>query len=184
MFGRWKMALLTVVVVAGFGLVGQAISQEQPGGQGGQGGPGGDRGNRRDPARMMQMMAERIKTQLGVTDDEWKVLEPKVEKVATLAMQSRGGGLMMMMRGGRGGRGGQGPTSDNASQSDVQKKLADLQAVLENKDSKPDEVKAALTAYRDARTKARDELTKAQKELQELLTQRQEATLVMYGLLD
>jgi hypothetical protein len=59
-----------------------------------------------------------------------------------------------------------------------------LQAVLDNKDSKPDEIKSKLDALRDARGKARDQLTKAQGDLKSLLTQRQEAVLVTRGMLE
>jgi Spy/CpxP family protein refolding chaperone len=61
------------------------------------------------------------------------------------------------------------------------KALADT---LDNKDAKPDEIKAKLTALRDARAKAREELTKARKDLTDLLTQRQEAVLVQFGILE
>jgi Spy/CpxP family protein refolding chaperone len=59
-----------------------------------------------------------------------------------------------------------------------------LQTTLDNKDAKPEEIKAKLTALRDARNKAKEDLTKAQADLKELLTQRQEAVLVNMGLLD
>ena len=41
-----------------------------------------------------------------------------------------------------------------------------------------------LPALRDARAKARENLTKAQAELKELLTARQEAMMVAYGMLE
>jgi hypothetical protein len=44
---------------------------------------------------------------LGATDEEWKALQPRVEKVAKLLMESRGMGGMMMM-GGMMGRPGPG----------------------------------------------------------------------------
>src|SRR5690242_17995936 len=52
----------------------------QAGGGGAGGGGGRGRGNF-DPAQMRQRMEERLKTELGVSDDEWKALQPKVEKV-------------------------------------------------------------------------------------------------------
>ena len=41
-----------------------------------------------------------------------------------------------------------------------------------------------MAKLREARTKAREDLTKAQNELRELLTMKQEAALVMMGMLE
>ena len=60
----------------------------------------------------------------------------------------------------------------------------ELERTLENKEAKPDEIKARLTALREAREKAKEELAKAKDSLREILTQRQEAQLVLYGILD
>ncbi len=49
---------------------------------------------------------------------------------------------------------------------------------------KPEEIKARLKALREAREAAKDELVKAKDKLREILTQRQEAQLVLYGFLD
>src|SRR2546427_508890 len=68
--------------------------------------------------------------------------------------------------------------------SDVAKAQAALRTVLDNKDSKPEEIKAALAALRDAKDKSKTTLATAQKELKELLTQRQEAVMVNMGYLD
>src|SRR6266571_1224735 len=40
----------------------------------------GGRGNF-DPARMREMFETRIKEQMNVSDDEWKVIQPKLTKV-------------------------------------------------------------------------------------------------------
>jgi len=55
---------------------------------------------------------------------------------------------------------------------------------MQNKDAPSSDIVAALTAYRDARTKAQAELAAAGKRLRELLTVRQEAQLVLLGLLE
>jgi len=118
---------------------------------------------------------------MGATDDEWKVLEPKIQKVTELSGKARTGGMGFRFRFGEGG-------GDNEKPTAVETARKDLQKILDNKDAKPDEVKKALTAYRDARDKAKQdakaELEKAQKDLREILTQRQEAYLVTRGLLD
>jgi peptidoglycan hydrolase CwlO-like protein len=123
------------------------------------------------------------------------VLQPKIEKVQTLqlAAATRGGGMFGGGGGGRGGPGGGGPAggagggggqSSDASASPVQQKSRDLQASLDNKDAKPEELKAKLAALREARQKAKADLTKAQEDLRELLTVRQEAVLVMMNTLE
>src|SRR3954470_5374615 len=70
--------------------------------QGGQG-----RGNF-DPAEMRARMEARMKEQLGVSDDEWKVLQPKVEKVMTAQRDARAGGGFGGPGGRRGGGGANG----------------------------------------------------------------------------
>jgi hypothetical protein len=122
-----------------------------------------------------------MKQELGVTDEEMQALQPKIEQVMTLRRDSGGfGGGGRPGRGGPGGGGG----GNNGPQSDVQQKIADLQAAIDNKDSKPEEIKAKLDALRAAKIKAHEDLVKAQADLRGLLTQRQEAVLVMRGLLD
>jgi peptidoglycan hydrolase CwlO-like protein len=176
----WLVAIVTIVAGA---WIQQAIAEEGPP-------TPRDQRDQRDPAQMQQRMeqfrADRMKQALGASDDEWKVLQPRIEKVQTLSRQTRGGGMGFMM-GGRGGpqRGGPGdrPQSDRP-QSEVEKKSEALQKVLDNKEAKVEEIKTALTALREARAKARAELETAQKELREVITVRQEAQLVTLALLD
>jgi hypothetical protein len=168
----------------------RAEGQRPEGGGGRRGeGPGG-RGNF-DPEQFRQMMMDRMKETLGATDEEWKVLAPKLEKVMTAAREARAGGMGGMGGFGPGGRGGPGGgrggapgAADTANQTPLAKASADLRTTLDNKSATAAEIEKKLTAYRDARDKAQAALVKAQKELKELLTQRQEATLVMMGTLD
>ena len=62
-------------------------------------------------------------------------------------------------------------------------KARELRQAMENNAS-PEELKSKMTALRDARTKAREELTKARGELKELLTAKQEAALLVMGVLE
>ena len=59
-----------------------------------------------------------------------------------------------------------------------------MATTLKNKDAKPEEIKTKLDAYRAAKTKAKDDMTKAQDDLKGVLTARQEAVMVQYGVLD
>jgi hypothetical protein len=135
-----------------------------------------------DPAQFRQQRLDRIKEQLAASDDEWKVLSPKIEKVMDVQRNTFAG--FGGFRGRGGGGGGGGGNADNQPQTPVAKASADLRTTLENKDAPADEIKTKLAALRDARQKARDELQAAQKELKEVLTQRQEAVLVTNGMLE
>lgn len=168
------VAAVVVGMLAVFG-IGYALAQ-RPGG----GGPGG--GGRPDAAQMQQRMMDRMKETLGSSDEEWKVLQPLVEKVMTLSRELTTGGRGV----GANRRGGQpdAATEAAAPQSDVAKATQDLRTTLDNKDAAADVIKAKLTALREAREKAKQELTKAQDSLREILTVRQEAVLVMNGTLE
>jgi hypothetical protein len=136
---------------------------------------GGDRRGW-DPAQARERMSNWMKEQLAVNDEEWKVIQPKVEKVFNVRRDASGGGGFF---GGR-SRGG----DESAPKSTVQQASSDLRATLDKKESTADEIKSKLTALREAREKAKVDLVTAQKELKEVLTQRQEATMVMLGMLD
>ena len=84
--------------------------------------------------------------------------------------------------GGPGGPGGPG-RADQAT-NPVAQAVRDLQETLANKDATNDQVKSKLTALREAKTKAQQELKAAQDELKELVAARQEATLVVMGVLE
>jgi hypothetical protein len=138
---------------------------------------------------------DRMKKRLGATDDQWKTLGPNVMKVSTLARQlsgndgrargaSRpprdgGGGERGADRGDRERRPGRG-----GEETALQKSASDLLKVLANKEAKPEEITKSLTAYRKLRADAKAELDKAQKELAKAVSGRQEAQLVLMGLID
>ena len=206
-----KKAILGIVAVALVGLLlaSQTLSQPgqrgqrggtqaQPGqrpqrggqGPGTQGGPGGGR-QQFDPEQMRQMMDQRMREQLGATEQEWKVLGPRVMKVQELSRQVGAGGRGGMMFGGRGGRGG-GPGGPGGTRpgapvrelTAVEKAQDQLRTVLENESAAPDQIKGALTTLRKARETATQQLATAQQDLRKIITVRQEAVLVMMGSLD
>ncbi|MHC4679947.1 MAG: hypothetical protein ACYTEK_14750 [Planctomycetota bacterium] len=59
-----------------------------------------------------------------------------------------------------------------------------LLVLLEDKDSRDEQIEQGIVALRQAREDAAKELAKARQELREVLTFRQQATLLMIGLLD
>ena len=188
-----------MLVIVALLLVGQSLSQPAQRGQRGQGGANQGPGQRGpggqfDPERMRQMMEQRMQEALGATDVEWKVLGPRVMKVQELNRQTGGGNRGMMFgRGGPGGRGapgapggpgGRGPAGTNRELTEVEQIQEELQTTLNNTAATPDAIKQQLTKLRAAREKAKQELAKAQQELRQVLTVRQEATLVLMGMLD
>jgi hypothetical protein len=147
-----------------------------PAAGGGFGQNGGGRGNF-DPAQMQQQMTDRIREQLGVTDDaEWNLILERVNKVQELQRSTpRGGGLAAFGGGGGGGRGGRAAGQGNA----------ELQALNQAiTDKLPDaEIKSRLERLREVRKQSEEALTKAQEDLRAVLSVRQEAVAVMAGLL-
>jgi hypothetical protein len=162
----------------------------------------GDRGDRRrqfDPAqreefmqRMRERMSQAMKERLQATDDEWSVIEPRLTKVTELRMQSGFGGMRGMFGGRDRGPGAPGGAEGRDGDSDrpqrelspIETKARALNEVVENKESTPEQIKSAMTELRAARVKQEQEAKAARESLREVLSLRQEATLVTMGLLD
>jgi hypothetical protein len=135
-------------------------------------------------------MLDRLKEQLKSNDEEWQVLAPKIEAVSNAQRNARFGGMMGMWggRGGGGGGGGRGPGGQGGGgpggDSEVAKAGRELRTLIESDGADSKDIAARLEAYRAARAKAETELKTARDELKGLVTQRQEAVLVMMGLLE
>lgn len=140
-----------------------ALAQDQGGG-----------GGRWDPAKMQERMLQRQKEQLKVSDEEWTVLKPLLQAVTQKQWEQR----MARFRGmGRRGRGGGGEDNSPAE-------VKALRAALEDENTPAADIQAKLKALRDA-NKARDaEIEKAREQLRQVLTVRQEAQLVLMGVLN
>ncbi|HUS57238.1 MAG TPA: hypothetical protein VM141_01180 [Planctomycetota bacterium] len=170
-----RKAILGAVLVGIVLSLSTAIAGERRGARGGE-------AQRMDPEQMRQRMSERLKETLKVSDEDWKVLGPMVEKVQALARDLSGAGARMLL----GRRGGEAqPQPENApEQSPVILAAQALQTLLENEAATVNEIKAKLTAYREAREKAKEEVDKAKAALLEAVTPRQEAQLVLMGVLE
>jgi hypothetical protein len=191
----WKRTILialaaaVVVTIVGAGLAyAQEPERERD--------RGGRRGPPRDPEEMRrrfeefrQRMSERMREQLGATEDEWKILEPRIEKVREAQRDMRGGGFRMM-RGmfgrGRGRRGDDDRRDDRPERerSDIEQKTEALRSLLDDENASPSSIKAALGALRQARQKAEQDLEAARKELRQVCSMKQEAQLVLMGVLE
>ena len=157
-----------------------ALAQNAPAGRPERSARGGRR--RRNPEQMRQRMLERLKEVLQADDAEWKALAPRIEQVMTLSRELRGGDARRMMFSRRRRSSDQG--EQQAPKSAVGKAMVDLQKAMENAKTPPETIKAKLTALREAREQVKARLAKAKAELKQLLTQRQEAQLVLMGTVD
>ena len=164
-------------------------------GQGG-GGPGGGQGRGNfDPEQMRQRMMERYREQLEVKgDDEWKLVQTRIEKVTEARREVGFGGMGGMGMRGMGGprRGGGEGGGDNAPGNDNRRSrfgsdpLPEAEALQKSIDAKAsaEELKANLAKYREARKAREAKLQAAQDDLRKVLSVRQEAVAVMMGLLN
>ncbi len=181
--------LLSAIALAASAVL--SLAQNAQPNDGGGRGNRGDRGPGGTPEEFRARMAELLKTSLKVTDDEWGILQPLIEKVTTKqrdAMSGRFGGF-----GGRGGPGGDrgpggggGNTGGGAPGGD-RPGAAESQALrdaLEKDGTSAADIAAKLTAVREQRKKAAAELTAARADLQKVVTARQEAVLFSMGILE
>ncbi len=148
-----------------------------------------------DPEQMRARMMERYRERLEVKDDaEWKLVSERIEKVMTARRESGGGfGGMGMMGGPRrqGGDQPQAPQGQQAQQGQQgQRRFGPaqlpeaeaLQKAIEAKASN-EEIKAKLASLREARKTKEAAVEKAQDDLRKLVNVRQEAELVLMGVL-
>ncbi len=140
-----------------------------------------------------QRMNERLKTELKASDEEWTVIQPLLEKV-----QNKIRDASPFLRGfGRGGRprnagaNAEGSPGQAAASPDPRPmhggdspEMSALRAALESDSSAPADIQTKLAALRESRKKATADLEAARQDLVKVLTQRQEATLVLIGILD
>jgi hypothetical protein len=157
--------------------------QGQNGGGGGGGGGGRQRGGF-DPQQAQQFMMNRIKDALGAGDDEFAAIQPKLQTVMTLQNDVQPRMRGMFNRPGRPNNFGGGGPGASTQPSEVRTAMTDLQNTLNDQNASPDEIKSKLEAVRQARAKEKQDLVVAQQDLKSMLTQRQEAVLVVMGVLD
>ena len=146
---------------------------------------------RGNPEDFRKMMAERLKAQLKVTDEEWTVLQPLIEKVTTKqrdASSSRFGGGRPPGGGAPGGTPGAAPTGVGSDPSRPERagtaEREALRTALDTDGTSIETIKEKLATVREIHKKAIAELAAAREDLQKVLTVRQEAVLVSYGILE
>jgi len=117
--------------------------------------------------RQHQRAIEDLKEQLKVSDKEWPVIKPRIEKVYNLVHP------MPQMRMGA-----------ERPRSEVERRSSELRELLRKDGAPVDQIKAGLAALRAAKAKEAQELATARQDLRQLVTLAQEAELVLSGLLD
>jgi hypothetical protein len=124
---------------------------------------------------VQRMTMSGLKQRMGVSDEDWAVIEPKLKQVVALRQASgqlQFGGMMGFF----GGAGG-------VVVTDVNKAMSELRAAVRDQNAKPEVIAAKLKAWRDARDRAREELAKAQVDLVGVLRVRQEGILMAAGMI-
>ena len=139
-----------------------------------------------DPSQIIttiqQTVSQSFREQMGVTnDDEWAVIQERIAAVtkAKTAVSSDGGGLIGMFGGyGGGGGGGRGRLA-NALSPEAQA----LQQALDA-DAPVGEVKPLFARLQAVHKEKLAKLAQAQADLRALLTVRQEAIVILAGMMD
>jgi hypothetical protein len=145
---------------------------------------------------------------LGVDEQQWKIIEPKLKKVQACRDEAFVGTKPPFQSsftsstgpGGGGFAGGfqfqfggsmQGNTFQSSSSIDPDRPLTDgeailreLQMLVQDPQTPPDEITRGLNALRQARARGKKRWALAQRELRQILNLRQQATLTMMGLLE
>ncbi len=164
---------------------------------------------------MEEQEAIAMRQALGVNDEQWKVIEPRLKKVKHYREQAfigtgppfqsnfssfgtgpgGGQGFSSGFTGGfqfQAGASGQGAMVPNSTGrqdfdgpvSDGEILCEEIQRLLYDPQATPEQVSQKLDALRQEREKARRQWVAAQQQLREVLDFRQQARLVLMGLLD
>jgi Spy/CpxP family protein refolding chaperone len=114
-----------------------------------------------------------VQKKIGATDEEWKVIGPKLQKVIAARRTLNGEGGAMA-----------GPFGAGAASNIVGQAQADLKAVLDDPKHSKTDVEEKIAAVRKSRVTARANLEEAQRDLARLLTPAQQTIMVSLGHLD
>ena len=114
-----------------------------------------------------QMMIDNLKDQLKVSDKEWAVVKPRLQAVYNLVHPAS-------QMGGR----------NEQPKTELEQRSRELRELLRDDKPDADQVKAKLAAFRAAKERSARELAGARQSLRQIMNLRQEAVLVLNGLLD
>jgi len=181
MYAVRRCRLIAVLLIAAFALTTLAQNPPPPPTSG----PGGFSF---DPAAIRERITAVAKAALDCPEEEWKIIEPKIFKIALLRLDvSSFGSFVIPIRGvNRGGISAlaRAVLDPNAPPSQVEEKANALRQLVDNNETSNNAYTNAIAALRKAREKAKADLAAAQKDLTNLLTIRQEALLVELGTIE
>ena len=141
-----------------------------PGGGSAKGGKGGKGGFGFPPGFGSGTSSSDVQKKIGATDEEWKVIGPKLQKVIAARRTLNGEGGQVA-----------GPFGGEATSNIVGQAQAELKAVLDEPTHTKAEVDQKIEAVRQARVKAHADLDEARRDLARLLTPGQQAIMVSLG---
>lgn len=139
------------------------------------------RRNRQSREQRYEQRLEQYRELLEIaSNDEWKVIQPRIEKVLKDQEETR-----VRSDWGRRSRSRRNRNTDstNTTSRTSNQEIATLQSVSTNTSLSKEEIKAKLAEYRNAQKTKAATLAKDQEELRKLLSVRQEAIAVLNGLL-
>jgi len=202
---RASMCSIVCVVLMTWSLGASATPPAGGQSSGGGGRTGYSGGPGSDPLRFRQLTMNGVREKLGVDEEQWKSLWPKIEKVMEAQQNARTGAGMSFTSGtmvkgtppansavggagqrGQSGGGGPGPGAPGSVanvDTPAGRAMQMIRAALEQAAGE-EELLERVAAMRVARDAARAELVAAQKELHDACTPRQEAVLLTMGLLE
>ena len=183
-------SLAVVLALSAGSLMAQDNNNDRPnrrnrdGGQGGQGGQGGFGGGNFDPAQFQQRMMDRVREDLGFTNDtDWNAVQPLVQKVMDARREVGVAGFGGFGRGGRGGQGGQGGGGRGGAFGQASPEQQALQNAIEA-NAPSAQIKDLLAKYKAARKEKQAKLAAAQADLRKVLSVKQEAQATLLGLVE
>jgi transposase len=139
----------------------------------------------------------REKAALGATDEQWKLIKPKLERVRQLRDRARSSvNLLLTMSNTAGSARGRNPSAPRwtwmvpwkdkgpSELTETQRAANRLMALVDRNDTRAAQFQRAMTDLRKARREdagTKRQLAQARKDLRDALTPRQEAALVLMG---
>ena len=134
------------------------------------------------------------KIALGVTEEQWNIIKPKLEKIEQLRRQAYVGGNLSLTVSSTNGSKDRKGTNDSRPQprwgrkwenkdpgelTEGERLVDGIIALLESRNPKSEDFKEKMNALRKSKEKPREEFAKAIQELRKELTVRQEAALML-----
>ena len=114
-----------------------------------------------------QMAIESVRNQLRVSDQDWRVIRPRFMGVYDLVRPA----VQMVGR-------------NEQPKTELEQRSRELRELVQADKPDMEQIRAKLAAYRAAKSKANQELAAARQNLRQIMNLRQEALLVLNGLLD